>query len=33
MLPKAGSMAWPEEPFLTQFLQVLKQLEMPRFTR
>ena len=33
VLPNPATLAWPEEPFLTQFLQVLKQLEMPRFTR
>jgi hypothetical protein len=33
VLPKAASLAWPDEPFRSQFLGVLKELEMARFTR
>lgn len=33
MLPKAAALEWPAEPFRSQFLDVLKGLEMPRFTR
>ena len=33
MLPKAASLEWPAEPFRSQFLDVLKGLEMARFTR
>ena len=33
MLPKASTLDWPQEPFRTQFLDTLKGLEMPRFTR
>jgi hypothetical protein len=33
VLPKAGEVDWPQEPFRSQFLDVLKRLEMARFTR
>ncbi|KAI7839236.1 hypothetical protein COHA_006934 [Chlorella ohadii] len=33
VLPQASSLAWPDEPFRSEFLKLLKQLEMPRFTR
>lgn len=33
LLPQASSLAWPDEPFRSEFLKLLKQLEMPRFTR
>lgn len=33
VLPKAASLEWPAEPFRSQFLDVLKGLEMARFTR
>ena len=33
VLPAPGRVAWPQEPFLGQFLGVLKRLEMARFTR
>lgn len=33
ILPKAGDVSWPQEPFRSKFLDVLKKLEMPRFTR
>ncbi|KAI3428338.1 hypothetical protein D9Q98_006718 [Chlorella vulgaris] len=33
VLPKAEGLEWPAEPFRSQFLDVLKGLEMPRFTR
>lgn len=33
VLPAAGSVDWPAEPFRSKFLNVLKKLEMPRFTR
>ena len=33
VLPKASSLAWPDEPFRSEFLKLLKKLEMPRFTQ
>lgn len=33
ILPKAVDVDWPQEPFRSKFLDVLKKLEMPRFTR
>ena len=33
MLPRASALEWPQEPFRSQFLEVLSGLEMPRFTR
>ena len=33
VLPKASSVEWPQEPFRSQFIDVLKGLEMARFTR
>ncbi|PSC69825.1 von Willebrand type A [Micractinium conductrix] len=33
VLPKAATLEWPQEPFRSQFLDVLKNLEMARFTR
>jgi hypothetical protein len=33
VLPEPSALAWPREPFASQFLGVLKRLEMPRFTR
>ena len=33
ILPRADSLEWPQEPFRSKFLGVLKRLEMPRFTR
>lgn len=33
VLPSAGDIDWPEEPFRSGFIDVLKKLEMPRFTR
>jgi hypothetical protein len=33
VLPRAAELAWPQEPFRSKFLDVLKRLEMPRFTR
>ncbi|KAL4527328.1 hypothetical protein Ndes2526B_g08972 [Nannochloris sp. 'desiccata'] len=33
VLPTPGSVDWPAEPFRSKFIDVLKKLEMPRFTR
>jgi uncharacterized protein with von Willebrand factor type A (vWA) domain len=33
ILPTPGSVDWPAEPFRSKFIDVLKKLEMPRFTR
>ena len=33
VLPRASALEWPQEPFRSQFLEVLSGLEMPRFTR
>lgn len=32
-LPSASDIGWPAEPFCSQFIDVLKRLGMPRFTR
>lgn len=32
-LPSATEIGWPAEPFCSKFIDVLKRLEMPRFTR
>ena len=33
ILPAPGELEWPQEPFKSEFLTVLNDLEMPRFTR
>lgn len=33
VLPKASEVDWPQEPFRSKFIDVLKKLELPRFTR
>ena len=33
VLPSPSSVDWPAEPFRSKFIDVLKKLEMPRFTR
>lgn len=33
VLPTAGSMSWPEEPFRSKLMGALYELEMPRFCR
>lgn len=32
-LPEKETLAWPQEPFKSKFLDALKNLEMARFTR
>lgn len=33
LLPDVAAIDWPQEPFKSKFLDVLKKLELPRFTR
>ncbi len=33
ILPRPDSLAWPQEPFKSNFLQALSKLEMARFCR